>query len=173
MAGAPPRMCASRRPQAAGEADQNREWFENRHTWGANVGSREHQAAPRLTRRPGGAILRGAAFMRTGARSCEGERGGRDSLFVIRHDRGPDRTGAKRPGFAPNSLPLCPAGRWLTPPVHSDPGWYRLRTADLAIAARSGLLSEDEQWPRDQQPGARKHDVLHACGTPLLRVDRH
>jgi hypothetical protein len=69
-------------------ASQNREWFEYRHTWGANVGSRELHAAPWLTRDPGGAIHRGLAFYASYRNSLRVQwAAGCGSLFADRHTR--------------------------------------------------------------------------------------
>ncbi len=70
---------ATRRPR---RAVAKREWFEHRPTWGAIIGSRELQAAPWLTRGPGGAIRRGRVVVREVAPSCGCKRGGCDSLFA-------------------------------------------------------------------------------------------
>lgn len=64
------------------ESPQGRESFAHRPRWGAKCRSRELQAAPWLTRGPGGAIRRGRVVVREKARSCEHARDGRDSLFA-------------------------------------------------------------------------------------------
>jgi hypothetical protein len=81
----------------ARRASQNREWFEHRPTWGANFGSRELQAAPWLTRDPGGAIHRGLAFYARYRNSLRVQREARcDSLFEDRHIRDLMKTSRNR-----------------------------------------------------------------------------
>jgi len=108
--GVPTRVDA-RPPHSEGPAGAvaKRERFAHRPRWGANVRSRELQAAPWLTRGPGGAIRRGSAFTRDVAPSCEGACGGRDSLFANRTSWWPE-TRARNGATGPETLALSARG---------------------------------------------------------------
>ena len=109
--GVPTRVDA-RPPHSEGPAGAvaKRERFAHRPRWGANVRSRELQAAPWLTRGPGGAIRRGRVVTRDVARSCDGACGRRDSLFANRASWRPEAGSSKWAGGAPNS-PTLGGGR--------------------------------------------------------------
>jgi hypothetical protein len=87
---------------------EERESFAHRPRWRAIIRSCELEAAPWLTRGPGGAIRRGRAFTRDVAPSFEGARGGRDSLFANRASWRPESR--SRNPMEPETLSLSVRG---------------------------------------------------------------